>query len=200
MDVITLRTASPDDAAFLVPLITESSGGVWPVVWQTLSTPGESVNDAGARYLADNNNQLNTDNATIVEANDQRLGVILCYRELPPANATDTPATTTTLPDSLHKVLQPYRELSDPQSWFIAELCLLPQSRGRGIGSRLLQHAADTARQQKLPRLTLRVFSENTGAVALYQRFGFTITDTRAVLPHPQITVTGDVYLMSMNL
>lgn len=51
---------------------------------------------------------------------------------------------------------------------------VLPQFRGRGIGSEILNHCIT---QSPVP-LWLYVFTKNTGAVALYQRFGFQITQT----------------------
>ncbi len=45
--------------------------------------------------------------------------------------------------------------------------------RGRGVGSALIQAAITLARQQGLHKLSLEVFSHNTGAIALYRKCGF---------------------------
>lgn len=62
------------------------------------------------------------------------------------------------------------------------DLYILPAFRGRGIGTAVAKHCcAGTA----LP-VMLYVFTQNTGALRLYQRLGFTITEqvspTRCIL------------------
>ncbi|MDR2306674.1 MAG: GNAT family N-acetyltransferase [Paucimonas sp.] len=60
----------------------------------------------------------------------------------------------------------------DRQALFIRELHLLPEHRGRGIGSWLLEALAGWAAQRRLPLLRLMVFSSNP-ARRLYLRHGF---------------------------
>lgn len=59
---------------------------------------------------------------------------------------------------------------------------VLPPFRGRGIGSAILENCI---RESQAP-LWLYVFTKNKGAIALYQRFGFQITEavctTRAIM------------------
>jgi len=55
----------------------------------------------------------------------------------------------------------------------IHDLAVLPQHRGKGAGRALLQAAEDYARRQGCCRLTLEVLESNSGARALYRRFGF---------------------------
>lgn len=62
------------------------------------------------------------------------------------------------------------------------DLYILPEYRGRGIGTAVVERCcAETA----LP-VMLYVFIQNTGALGLYQRLGFTITEqvsaTRCIL------------------
>lgn len=45
--------------------------------------------------------------------------------------------------------------------------------RSKGIGTRLLEFAEEQARTRKIPRLSLGVVADNTGAKRLYERFGF---------------------------
>lgn len=45
--------------------------------------------------------------------------------------------------------------------------------RGRGVGSALMATAIDWARELGLHKLSLSVFPHNTGALALYRKFGF---------------------------
>ncbi len=196
-DTTRIRSASLEDASFLVPLIAESSGGVWPAVWKALAEEGESTEAFATKYLADPDNDLSVKNTILVESNEGRLGAMTSYREYSITSDASSNARDHSLPVELASALLPYRELSDPNSLFIAEVCLLPEARGKGLGKRLLEHARDLAIEMGLPNVTLRVFSANTGAIRLYERSGFKLVDSRPVIPHPDIKITGSVFLMS---
>lgn len=58
------------------------------------------------------------------------------------------------------------------QALFIRELHLLPEHRGRGAGSWVLEQLAEWAQQRRLPLLRLMVFRSNP-ARQLYLRRGF---------------------------
>lgn len=60
----------------------------------------------------------------------------------------------------------------DRQALFIRELHLLPEYRGRGVGSWVLEQLAQWAQQRRLPLLRLMVFRSNP-ARQLYLRQGF---------------------------
>ena len=55
---------------------------------------------------------------------------------------------------------------------WIEDLCLAPEYRGRGYGSKMLQYVEDRFRD-KAVRLRLEVEPENRQAVAAYRKFGF---------------------------
>ena len=62
-----------------------------------------------------------------------------------------------------------------PASSHVADLGLMVASEARrqGVGSALLQAAADWARGAGVRKLELHVFPWNDGAIALYETFGF---------------------------
>lgn len=194
------RPANKNDSNFLVPLVAISSGGVWPAVWKALAYDGETVEASGARYLTNPLSDLSVDNTILAESNVNPIGAMIRYREKSLSSNEPESHGHPPLPRDLINALQPYRELSDPDSLFIAELCLLPEARGQGFGSRFLEYAREEADAQGLPRITLRVFSDNVGAVRLYERSGFEISDQRPVVRHPDIKVAGSVLLMSCKL
>ena len=53
-------------------------------------------------------------------------------------------------------------------------LAVHPSARRRGIAAMLLTAAMERLRERGTRKLTLRVLSTNTGAIALYERLGFT--------------------------
>lgn len=56
----------------------------------------------------------------------------------------------------------------------LADIALLPEQRGSGIGSALIRELQMEAAQSRLP-LRLHVARDNAGAVRLYERLGFTV-------------------------
>lgn len=67
----------------------------------------------------------------------------------------------------------------------IHDLAVLPQHRDKGVGRRLLEAAEAHARREGCCRLTLEVLETNSGARALYRRFGFDDTIVSRFLVKP---------------
>lgn len=66
-------------------------------------------------------------------------------------------------------------------AYYIAHLSLLPEVRGRGLGTRLLMNAFDSAREQGYRQCQLDVASDNR-SVKLYRRMGMeVISETRVI-------------------
>ena len=62
-----------------------------------------------------------------------------------------------------------------PASRHVADLGIMVAAthRRRGIGTALLKAAVDWAEKAEVRKLELHVFPHNTGAIQLYERFGF---------------------------
>jgi ribosomal protein S18 acetylase RimI-like enzyme len=52
-------------------------------------------------------------------------------------------------------------------------VAVVPNARGKGVGSALLESLLERARNDGYEALTLSVDRDNQGAIALYQQFGF---------------------------
>lgn len=57
--------------------------------------------------------------------------------------------------------------------YYIAKVAVSGESRGKGIGTYILEKALEHARQNGCRRAVLDVDIDNTGALKLYKRFGF---------------------------
>ncbi|WP_026463308.1 GNAT family N-acetyltransferase [Adhaeribacter aquaticus] len=57
----------------------------------------------------------------------------------------------------------------------IARLYLLPKWCGKGLGTELLKQSFDFAKKKECKVIWLTVWEHNTGALALYQKYGFKI-------------------------
>jgi ribosomal protein S18 acetylase RimI-like enzyme len=62
---------------------------------------------------------------------------------------------------------------------FLDELYLRENYRGRGIGTRIIQHTLDVCQTHGVKALHLEVMAQNTRAQELYRRLGFELRDSR---------------------
>ncbi len=58
--------------------------------------------------------------------------------------------------------------------FMVDALVVDPRTRGSGIGTKLLSQAEDKARELGKTKMKLSVIGENTGAIRLYERVGYT--------------------------
>ena len=63
--------------------------------------------------------------------------------------------------------------------YYLANMGVLPEFQGRGIGSSLLKHAEQKARESGLEKCSLIVDTENPNAKRLYKRFGYQVDFTK---------------------
>jgi ribosomal-protein-alanine N-acetyltransferase len=59
----------------------------------------------------------------------------------------------------------------------VASLAVLPEMRGRGLGTALLMMAEETARQHAVKLITLHVDVTNVPAIGLYTKLGYRICE-----------------------
>lgn len=100
----------------------------------------------------------------------------------------------------LKRVL-PYRDEENvpPDELYIAHLAVEDKFRRRGIGLQILTRAEEKAREQGLPKLSLITEIENSAARALYEKFGFKITDTILFSEQvPDVGSAGDVRMVKL--
>lgn len=70
-----------------------------------------------------------------------------------------------------------YALTDTPQEMKLQELYLLPDYRGRGLGSFMLQHVETQARTRGCTALMLTVNKGNTDAIAIYRHAGFNVRE-----------------------
>jgi len=95
----------------------------------------------------------------------------------------------------------PYRkeEKIPSDEFYIAHLAVEERFRRRGIGLEMLAYAEKKARNRGLPKLSLLTEIENTAAQALYEKFGFEITETILFHePMEEVGSAGDVRMVKL--
>ncbi|UPW81480.1 N-acetyltransferase [Lysinibacillus sp. Ag94] len=133
------------------------------------------------------NNRFSHQYAYEAQMDGKTLGMITCY-PIPVLNRLPWPTFKQLL--SLRKLgLVIYNILNikmfysmitmkegEDDEFHIGTIALLPESRGLGVGTRLLEFAEEQACLQGFAKCSLTVKKENHLAVKLYQRIGYQIT------------------------
>lgn len=184
---ITFRPGAREDARVIAGLFRISSDGIADYIWTKLAEPGEDLLDVGERRYARTGVPFSFENCEIAESGGAVLGMLHGFPMPPrePGEVEEDP------------VLRPYAELELPGSYYISGVAVEDHARGRGVGTALIERAADRARAAGLKGLSLIVFERNVGAKRLYDRLGFRVVDTRLATPHPLIHYTGAALLMA---
>ena len=187
------RPAVKADCPQIAELFAVASGGVSVYVWSLMADefPGLSPLEIGALRYARDDIPFSYRNCTVAAPGGRLAGMMVAFpMEVRPETVDSAPAAAPP------PVLRPYAELEDQGSYYICGIALYPEYRALGFGSQFLDIAREQARTFGMERLSLIAFADNVGAVRLYQRHGFRITDRRPVVRHPLIRHTGDALLM----
>ncbi|MDB9524952.1 GNAT family N-acetyltransferase [Oscillatoria sp. CS-180] len=197
------RDAAIEDCPTVAQLMRIASDGVCDYIWslQQKEFPSLTPIEIGAKRYAEDEGNFSYRNCTIALSSDRSenlpiQGMVMAFA-VPPETAVESPQD---LPEEIGlEILAPYM-MEHPNSWYICALAVFPQYRGQGIGTQLLDLAIKQAKERRLPTLSLLCFEQNTGALRLYQRYGFEIIDHAKVVPHPLIHHTGDILLMTKSV
>ncbi len=187
MSNVTLRWANRDDCAHIAKLFQIAGGGTADYIWSLIGPPGRPLLEIGEERYARQNAAFSYENCVMAEIGGEVAGMMHVFEMLEPAETNG---------EDIDPVLRPYDELELPHTYYISGIAFYPEHRGKGIGSRLLDLAAEIARDRNLNGVSLIAFEQNKAAVRLYQRKGFQTTDRRTVVPHEMILYSGDALLM----
>ena len=187
-----IRTASPGDCRALAELALIAGEGIPAFFWESSRQPGQAIEEVGATRLLSKTENFSYRNIQVAELGDEVAGMLLAYRLPEPGPAEDLAG----LPDFIRPLIE--LEAQVPGSCYINMLACFPRYRGQGIGTALMDVVDDLARREGCGLTSLQVFSENRGALRLYQRLGYTVADRRPVIPHACHPYTaGEVLLLT---
>jgi ribosomal protein S18 acetylase RimI-like enzyme len=192
-DVPAYRPAQAGDSRFIAEMIDISSDGIALIEWAEAAQAGDrTALDIGAGIYASETGDYSYRNCCIAEVAGRRVGMLLGF----PMSARDPSEVVSPPPFDGTDVFAPYKYLEAPGTWYICGVALIPDYRGRGIGTGLMYTARQQARLHGYKQLSLVVFEENTDAVRLYRRLGYETIKRAPVIPHPLIRASGDALLM----
>ncbi|MEW6145621.1 MAG: GNAT family N-acetyltransferase [Thermodesulfobacteriota bacterium] len=192
MDKVTFRPAAKSECMTIARLYSISSDGLSDYIWTTLARPGEDILDVGERRYSNEELPFSYKNCVVAELEGEVIGMLVAF----PMYLPDGPNASNE-PDP---VLVPYAKLERDNCYYIMGVAVLHEYRGRGIGARFLELAAEKALGHGLPQISLIVFEQNEGAKRLYERHGFYEVMREEVVPHELIHYTGYALLMVKDI
>ena len=188
---ILFRDAQAADAHAIAELYRMAAGGVADVAWDKLRDKDEDILDTGARRFAREGTGFSYQNCALGESRGRIVALMHAYPMQVDADFD---------PETVDPVLRPYTELEEAGSYYISGVAVRADLRGRGIGTKLLRMAELRAMTRGLNAVSLIAFAENKGSVRLYDRLGYKVVDSRAIVPHPAIPYGGSALLMVKEL
>lgn len=192
-----IRPAAPADAPVLARLIDIAGEGIPNWLWSQSAAPGETALQVGEARARRETGGFSYRNAVVAEFKGEPVGMMLGYMIEPPTE--DDLAAVAGLPEPI----RPFVELEHESvgTFYVNALAVLPGRRGLGIGSRLMHAAEEAAAERGAEGLSIQVYSQNAGAVGLYERLGYRTVARRPVLLHPcQPYYDEDVLLMMKDV
>jgi ribosomal protein S18 acetylase RimI-like enzyme len=149
---VTVRDYTPHDRQHLTECLDRMHDHMVALdPWSRLvRSPGHS-----AAFIRQFLQRVKSDSGFILvaEADGKPAGIAVCW-----VRPFDAAQRTTELPT---------------RAGLLSDLSVLPEWRGKGIGSRLIQEAERRFREDSCDQMSLGVFAPNRDALRLYQRLGF---------------------------
>ena len=193
---MTLRQATIDDTQHLARIAIMMDAGVTNAFYEGV-VEDQSMESIIEPQFAQSGTTSFYENHWLAEHDGQVAGGIHAY---PFDDFANDPPLDPRIPEERHKILQPFDNLPAEGTYFIMALSVYPEFCRRGIGSSLLSLACEHAKEKAFTEISLWVFGENVGAVALYEKSGFKVVGREPLVEHPLLQYTGEAYLMVASL
>lgn len=165
MGDVVITKAGPDRIADLEPLWAAMMERHRTIGWDVPGVPMRDPGDSWRRRRAEYERWLAEPGtfALVAEEDDRPVGYAFVGMHEPG--------------DDTHATLERYAELHS--------LSVLPERRGAGIGTALLERVFEELREMGIREMVIGVSAANEGAMRLYARFGFRpwVTKLLGVVP-----------------
>jgi len=187
---VAVREAHKDDAPHLAKLINYAGEGLPLILWRGMAEPGQDPWDVGIARARRDEGGFSWRNALVYEAGGEVAAAIVCYTIANPPEPIDY--------DNIPAAFVPLIELENlaPGTDYVNVLAAYPAFRGLGLGTRLLEAAAQRAGRRQT---SIIVSDANTGARRLYERCGYKQIASRPIVEYPGWSCDGDNWLLMIR-
>ncbi len=179
-----LRRARPEDAADFARLAIESSPGFFPALFGTHAAA------VLREFFRHRGHVLSHEHTLVAEVGGRVAGMALAYdfrrrvvRELRTGLlvATHLPLRILRLATFLVRAQRTLGRLQRDE-YYLSNIAVHTDFRGRGLGTRLLREVESSARRSGCRRVVLDAERDNEKAIRLYTRLGYSVIERLPVL------------------
>ncbi len=187
---VACRPAAPEDSRAVAALICEAGGGLYEFLFDDL-VPFMSAIDFLAAGVSLAGSPLSHENCFV--AVDGSAGIVGAAN-LFPADGMIEGGILPLVSDRFDHI-RPILQLQDPGSMFLNAIAVAGGCRGKGVGTRLIDHAEARGLEAGLDRLSLHVWVDNAAAIRLYKRLGFVEMGVAELAASPRLPHRGSLLM-----
>lgn len=174
-----IRQARPDDSQAIAPLIVNAIGEI--ADHMTAENQPEKILQK-LQAMIEGEHTRHSHRFTYVAEVDQSIAGILVLYHGKDAEALDRYLIDQLKQEGHARTIEPEAHLDE---WYIDTVSVDPAFQGQGIGSRLFEYAETIVAKNGGGKLALNVDLEKEGAIRLYHRLGFAITEPWTIIGEP---------------
>lgn len=169
---IHIRKARPADAEVAVPLILDAIGNI--AEQMTGETEPAAVKRELVKLFKREDNRHSYLSTCIAERDAAIMGVMVLYSGVDAIRLDANLVNWLRMKTDENIVIPPESRIDE---YYIDTVCVNHEFRGQGIGSLLLAHAEEVAREVGFSKVTLNVEPQKEAAIRLYKRVGYQIAE-----------------------
>ena len=189
---ITYRNGRKEDCAMVARFVSIAAGGVIDFLYHEL-IPGMTPLQIEQKVLENVDMPRSYENTIVAESGGRLVGAAL---SIPSSHHRITADMRAFFPADRLTHLAHFFATRVEESLLLDALCVAQETRGQGVGTRLISLTKQKAVNAGFRLLSLVVFADNMNARRLYEHCGFEIVEKIPLKPHALIPHEGGCFLM----
>ncbi|WP_293789613.1 GNAT family N-acetyltransferase [uncultured Pedobacter sp.] len=169
-----IRSAKPEDAPQVVPLLLQAMGELAPKLTQAKDQ--DTIDHIFEHFFQQQGNQYSYENTLVFEEAGKVLGSITAYDGAKLIELRKPFLTYLNLPDAKDKHLDAETQSGE---FYLDSISVTAGAQGKGIGKQLIKAGLTWGEQSGHKNIGLLVEQHNHRALKLYQQMGFEIQNEK---------------------
>jgi GNAT superfamily N-acetyltransferase len=191
---IIYRPATQQDAARIVELMLQSSGGDAEFLWHDL-IPGKNVAEMMLPLVEKETGLFTYKKSIVAEVDRQVVGLI---HACPPGDVENE--RNYDIPKERLEHVRAIFELEVLNSYVLLYLSVSENYQNQGIGHHLLELFEKNAKKNKKRNLSVQVWADNTRALRLYSSLGYLVVQQGDIARHELLPHDGGILLLKKEI
>ena len=193
---ITYRDGRKEDCAMLAEFVSTAAGGVIDFLFHEL-IPGMTPLEIERKSLENADMPRSYENSIVAESGGRLVGAAL---SIPSSHHRITKDMQAFFPADRLAHMAHFFSTRVEDSLLLDALCVAEETRGQGVGTRLIALTRQKAVNEGFRLLSLVVFADNINARRLYGHCGFEVVEKIELNPHALIPHEGGCFLMRCDI